>query len=50
MELFKMFGSIFLKDDQLQRGLANAERSGQRTTGILGRRFGQVGAAAAGLG
>ncbi|MED3152629.1 phage tail tape measure protein, partial [Bacillus thuringiensis] len=50
MELFKMFGSIFLKDDQLQRGLANAERSGQRTTGILGRGFGQVGAAAAGLG
>ncbi|MDA1926106.1 phage tail tape measure protein [Bacillus cereus] len=50
MELFKMFGSIFLKDDQLQRGLANAERSGKRTTGILGRGFGQVGAAAAGLG
>ncbi|HEB4951910.1 phage tail tape measure protein [Bacillus thuringiensis] len=50
MELFKMFGSIFLKDDQLQRGLTNAERSGQRTTGILGRGFGQVGAAAAGLG
>ncbi|MGA5673129.1 phage tail tape measure protein [Bacillus cereus] len=50
MELFKMFGSIFLKDDQLQRGLANAERSGQRTTGILARGFGQVGAAAAGLG
>ncbi len=45
-----MFGSIFLKDDQLQRGLANAERSGKRTTGILGRGFGQVGAAAAGLG
>ncbi|MDA1968463.1 phage tail tape measure protein [Bacillus cereus] len=50
MELFKMFGSIFLKDDQLQRGLANAERSGQRTTGILGRGFGQVGQAAVGLG
>lgn len=45
-----MFGSIFLKDDQLQRGLANAERSGKRTTGILGRGFGQVGAAAAGVG
>lgn len=45
-----MFGSIFLKDDQLQRGLANAERSGQRTTGILGRGFGQVGQAAVGLG
>ncbi|AXO96190.1 phage tail tape measure protein [Bacillus anthracis] len=50
MELFKMFGSIFLKDDQLQRGLTNAERSGQRTTGILGRGFGQVGQAAVGLG
>ncbi|WP_456028073.1 phage tail tape measure protein [Bacillus cereus] len=50
MELFKMFGSIFLKDDQLQRGLINAERSGQRATGVLGRGFGQVGAAAAGLG
>lgn len=45
-----MFGSIFLKDDQLQRGLTNAERSGQRTTGILGRGFGQVGQAAVGLG
>lgn len=45
-----MFGSIFLKDDQLQRGLINAERSGQRTTGVLGHGFGQVGQAAAGLG
>lgn len=45
-----MFGSIFLKDDQLQRGLANAERSGQRTTGILGRGFGLAGQAATGLG
>lgn len=45
-----MFGSIFLKDDQLQRGLTNAERSGQRTTGVLGRGFSQVGLSAAGLG
>lgn len=45
-----MFGSIFLKDDQLQRGLTNAERSGQRTTGVLGRGFSQVGLSAVGLG
>ncbi|MED3352937.1 phage tail tape measure protein, partial [Bacillus thuringiensis] len=50
MELFRMFGSIFLKDDQLQRGLNRAEQQGQRTTGILNRGFSRMGQAAGVMG
>ncbi|WP_257147087.1 phage tail tape measure protein [Bacillus cereus] len=50
MELFRMFGSIFLRDDELRGGLNRAEQHGQRTTGILNRGFSSVGRMAGSMG
>ncbi|MGQ7728465.1 MULTISPECIES: phage tail tape measure protein [unclassified Bacillus (in: firmicutes)] len=50
MELFRMFGSIFLRDDELRRGLNQAEQQGQRTTGVLNRGFNRMGQAAGVMG
>ncbi|MES5957584.1 phage tail tape measure protein [Bacillus fungorum] len=50
MELFRMFGSIFLRDDELRSGLNRAEQQGQRTTGVLNRGFGRVGQMAGSMG
>ncbi|PRT05243.1 phage tail tape measure protein [Bacillus thuringiensis] len=50
MELFRMFGSIFLRDDELRRGLNQAEQQGQRTTGVLNRGFSRMGQAAGVMG
>lgn len=45
-----MFGSIFLRDDELRRGLNQAEQQGQRTTGVLNRGFNRMGQAAGVMG
>lgn len=45
-----MFGSIFLRDDELRGGLNRAEQHGQRTTGILNRGFSSVGRMAGSMG
>ncbi len=45
-----MFGSIFLRDDELRSGLNRAEQQGQRTTGVLNRGFGRVGQMAGSMG
>lgn len=45
-----MFGSIFLRDDELRGGLNRAEQHGQRTTGILNRGFSSVGRIAGSMG
>ncbi|PGZ95762.1 phage tail tape measure protein [Bacillus wiedmannii] len=50
MELFRMFGSIFLRDDELRSGLNRAEQHGQRTTGVLNRGFSSVGRMAGSMG
>ncbi|HHY2677503.1 TPA: phage tail tape measure protein [Bacillus toyonensis] len=50
MELFRMFGSIFLRDDELRGGLNRAEQQGQRTTGVLNRGFSNVGRMAGSMG
>lgn len=45
-----MFGSIFLRDDELRGGLNRAEQQGQRTTGVLNRGFSNVGRMAGSMG
>lgn len=45
-----MFGSIFLRDDELRSGLNRAEQHGQRTTGVLNRGFSSVGRMAGSMG
>ncbi|MEW9595761.1 phage tail tape measure protein [Bacillus toyonensis] len=50
MELFRMFSSIFLRDDELRGGLNRAEQQGQRTTGVLNRGFSNVGRMAGSMG
>lgn len=45
-----MFGSVFLRDDELRGGLNRAEQHGQRTTGVLNRGFSSVGRMAGSMG
>jgi hypothetical protein len=50
MELFKIFGSIFIQDDEANQALDRMEQKGEKTSSGLGKAFGTIGKAAVGVG
>lgn len=50
MELFKIFGSIFIQDEEANKSLDAMEQKGEKTGGKLGKVFGGIGKAAVGIG
>ncbi|MEN3133280.1 hypothetical protein ABDI49_30370 [Bacillus cereus] len=43
MEVFKMFGSVFLKDEKARKGLKDLDAHASKTSQGMGSKFGSLG-------